>query len=102
VEGVAHSWEKASKRVHYQLQIWTLERLSAQHQSLGDVSWIQKATLQLYRKNVPLLHMSTLVQQVTNAGVGRPGYEATSMVGHFSMEIDQCPHSTFEVCLQLT
>ena len=54
--------------------------------SLGDVSWIQKATLQLYRRNVPLLHspgMSvlpglppTLVLQVTNAGVRRPGYEA--------------------------
>jgi len=25
--------------------------------SLGDVSWIQKAASQLYRRNVPLLHM---------------------------------------------
>jgi len=61
--------------------------------SLDDVSWIQKAALQLYRRNVSLLHMSTqclgtslhvisftrpsftLVLQVTNARVRRPGYE---------------------------
>jgi len=29
--------------------------------SLDEVSWIQKATLQLYRRNVPLLHMSRYV-----------------------------------------
>ena len=29
--------------------------------SLGDVSWIQKAALQLYRRNVPLLHTSRYV-----------------------------------------
>jgi len=59
--------------------------------SLGDVSWIQKAALQLYRRNVPLLHMSRYVTArdsvlpglprvstaATNAGVRRPGYEAT-------------------------
>jgi len=60
--------------------------------SLGDVSWIQKVTLQLYRRNVPLLHTSryviprdlvlpglppaALVLQVTNTGARRPGYEA--------------------------
>jgi len=59
--------------------------------SLGDVSWIQKATLQLCRRNVPLLHTSryviardsvlpglppALILQETNAGVRRPGYEA--------------------------
>jgi len=50
--------------------------------SFGDVPWIQKAVLQLYRRNVPLLHTSryalhmtqcyqaspALVLQVTNAG----------------------------------
>jgi len=30
------------------------ERLTSD--SLGDVSWVQKAVLQLYRRNVPLLH----------------------------------------------
>ena len=29
--------------------------------SLGDISWIQKAALQLYRRNVPLLHTSRYV-----------------------------------------
>ena len=29
--------------------------------SLGDVSWIQKAALQQYRRNVPLLHTSRYV-----------------------------------------
>ena len=29
--------------------------------SLGDVSWIQKAALQLYRKNVPLLNTSRYI-----------------------------------------
>ena len=29
--------------------------------SLGDISSIQKAALQLYRRNVPLLHMSGYV-----------------------------------------
>ena len=28
---------------------------------LGNVSWIQKAALQLYRRNVPLLHTSRYV-----------------------------------------
>ena len=58
---------------------------------LSNVSWVQKAALQLYRRNVPLLHTSTqrpgmslhmisftkpspaLVLQATNAGVRRPG-----------------------------
>ena len=35
------------------------------HQSLGDVSLIQKTTLQLYRRNVPLLHMSSMLLHVT-------------------------------------
>ena len=66
--------------------------------SLGNISWVQKATLQLYRRNVPLLTTSTqcvgmslhvisftrpsptLILQVTNAGVRRPGYEATDSI----------------------
>ena len=36
--------------------------------SLGNVSWIQKAALQLYRRNVPLLHTAR-----------RPGYKATTI-----------------------
>ena len=61
--------------------------------SIGNVSWVQKADLQLYRRIVPLLRMSiqrpgmslhvnsftrpspVLVLQATNAGVRRPGYE---------------------------
>ena len=29
--------------------------------SVGGISWVQKATLQLYRRNVPLLHASRYV-----------------------------------------
>jgi len=32
--GVAHSWKTASKRVHYQSQTRTIERLSAWHQTV--------------------------------------------------------------------
>jgi len=35
--------------------------------SLGDVSWIQKAALQLYRRNVPLLHTPYHVTQFYQA-----------------------------------
>jgi len=58
----------------------------------GDGSWIQKAAVQLYRRNVPLLHMSryiiphdsvlpglppsALVLQATNTAARRSGYEA--------------------------
>ena len=67
-----------------------------QHQSvLAMIFWLQKAALQLYRRNVPLLHTSThrlgtslhvtsitrpsptLVLQVTNTGLRRPGYESS-------------------------
>jgi len=59
--------------------------------SVSDVSWIQKATLQLYRRNVPLLHTSRYViprdsvlpglpMQVTKAGARRPGYEAVCVL----------------------
>ena len=62
--------------------------------SLGNFSWIQKAALQLYRRNVPLLHTSryvtahdscsftrpspALILQATNTGVRRLGYEANN------------------------
>ena len=54
---------------------------------LGDVSWMQKATLQPYGRNVPtLLHIvqvrfarpsPTLVLQAKNAGMRRLEYEPT-------------------------
>ena len=55
--------------------------------SVGDLSWVQKVPLQLYRRNLPNLHTSRyvisstrpspmLVLQATNAGLRRPGYEA--------------------------
>ena len=64
--------------------------------SFDNVSWMQKATLQPYRRNVPLLHTSryviardqfyqafpTLVLQATNAGVRRPGHEAIVDTGY--------------------
>jgi len=33
--------------------------------SLGDISWIQKAALQLYRRNGPLLHTSRYIYIIT-------------------------------------
>jgi len=74
--------------------------------SLGNISWIQKATLQLYRRNVPLLHTSryvihmtqfyqafpVLLLQVTNAGVRRPGYEATIVL--WSGQLHVCTQCT--------
>jgi len=47
-----------SKQVRYWLQART-ERSTSD--SLGNVSWVQKDALQLYRRNVPLLHMSRYV-----------------------------------------
>jgi len=62
--------------------------------SLDDISWVQEAASQLYRRNVPLLHTSTqrpgvllqvisftrpsptLVLQAAKAVTKRPGYEA--------------------------
>ena len=94
---VAHSW-KNSKRVAMlpitNTDCRTTERSTSD--SLGDVSWIQKAALQLYRRN-GMCHSSTcpgtsfhmtqfyqafptLVLQATDAGVRRPGYEATTLL----------------------
>ena len=72
----------------------TTERLTSD--SSGNISWVQKATLQLYRRNVPLIHTSryvtacdsgftrpsALVLQATNAWVRRSGYEATHYKSH--------------------
>ena len=47
--------------------------------SPGDVSWIQKAALQLYRRNVPLLHTSRFYQafpRVSTASGKRWGEKA--------------------------
>jgi len=43
----------------------------------GDISWVQKAAMQLYRTNVPLLHKSIARDShcTTSTGVRRPGYE---------------------------
>jgi len=60
--GVAHS-RKNNKWVSALLITNTDRRTTERSTSdcLGDVSWIQKATLQLYRKNVSLLHTSRYV-----------------------------------------
>jgi len=61
-EGVAHSW-KNSKLVSALLIANTDHRTTERSTSerLSDVSWIQKAVLQLYRRNVPLLHTSRYI-----------------------------------------
>jgi len=44
--------------------IANMDRRTTEHLtsgSLGDVSWIQKAALQLYGRNVPLFHTSRYV-----------------------------------------
>jgi len=91
---VAHSWK--SLKLVSMLLIATTDHGSTELSnqcSLGNIFPVQKAAIQLYRKNVPLLHMSAqraryvtacvykaypaLVLQATNdAGVRRPGYEA--------------------------
>jgi len=55
--------------------------------SVGDASWVQKAALQLYRRNVPLLHTSRYVtardsvlrwgEKAWVRGYMFPRYEAT-------------------------
>jgi len=62
VGGVAHSW-KSCKSVSV-LPIANMNRRMIERSksdSLGNVSWVQKAALQLYRRNVPLLHTSSYV-----------------------------------------
>jgi len=63
---VAHSW-KNSKQVSA-LLIVNKDCRMTEHltsDSLGDVSGMQKATLQPFRRNVPLLHTSRYVIAVT-------------------------------------
>lgn len=58
--------------------------------SLSNVSYVQKATPQLYRRLKPLLRSSThppnvqlcVLLQVTNSGVRRPGNEAEPTVAN--------------------
>ena len=96
VPGSVEEWHIPGKTTgkwgHYRLQTRTIEQLenSTSDSLLGNVSLIQKATLELYSRNVPFLYTSrcviarhqftrpspTLVLQVTNTGVRRPGYEA--------------------------
>ena len=55
--GMAHSQKKHKEASA--LPITNTDRRTTKHStsgSLGDISWVQKATLQLYRRNVPLLH----------------------------------------------
>ena len=97
--GVAHSWKTASKRVRYQSQTRTIQRLSARYQTvLAIFLGFRKL---FYRRNVPLLHTSkyihrctwltftrpspALVLQVTNTGVKSPGYKASLSTCHSSI-----------------
>ena len=67
VPGSVEEWyipgKTAGKWGHYRLQTRTVERLenSTSDSLLGDVSLIQKATLELYSRNVPLLYTSGCV-----------------------------------------
>ena len=67
VPGSVEEWhiprKTAGKWGHYRLQTRTIERLehSTSESLLGDLSWIQKATLELYSRNVPLLYTSRCV-----------------------------------------
>ena len=49
-----------------------------QTSSLGDVSWVRKAALQLYRGNVPLLHTSRYIINVTQFYQAFPCVSAAS------------------------
>jgi len=48
----------------------TTERLTSD--SHGNVSWVHKAALQLYRRNVPLLHMSRYITACDSVLTGVP------------------------------
>ena len=61
--------------------------------SLGDISWVQKAASQLYRRNMALLDMFThhvtahdqfyqVSPHLAYAGTKRPGYKAKRTIGH--------------------
>jgi len=59
---VAHSWKK--KQQVSALPTANTDRRTTKRStsdSLGNISWIQKSTLQLYRRNVSLLHTSRQV-----------------------------------------
>ena len=103
IPGRLEEWHRitASKWVCYRLQTQTSEWLECSTAgSLGDISRVQKATLQLYRRNVPLLHTPRYVtahdqfyqafphisMEVTNTGVRRPGYEANKLMFYSAAE----------------
>ena len=80
----------------------TTERLTSD--SLGNVSWIQEAALQLYRRIVSLVQVHhctwlsftrpspALVLQATNAGVRRTGYEDNPTLFHYCTHVVyHCP-----------
>ena len=83
--------KKASKWVCYRLQTWTIERLSARHQTvlvtfLGFISFTAAQKECATPPHVQVRHRTwlsftrpspALVLQATNAGVRRPEYEAT-------------------------
>ena len=58
--GVAHS-RKNRKWMHYRSKPMVHRTECSTSDSLGNVSWVQEAALQLYRRNVPLLHMSRYI-----------------------------------------
>ena len=97
--GVWHSQKNWSKWVHYWSQTPTLEWLSAQHQSvlvtfLGFRKPLCSCTEGMCHSSTcpgTSLHVThftrpspTLVLQVTNAGVRRPGYKVTYSTYRFS------------------
>ena len=54
--------------------------------SLGNISWFQKAALQLYRRNMPLLHVST--QHPGREGWGeKAGYKASGCLVFHSTKL---------------
>ena len=85
--GVAHSQKTASKWVHYLSQTQTIEQLGTRHQAfLGSEGCMEgMCHSSTHSPNVQVCHCMisltrpspTLVQRTTNAGVRRPGYEAT-------------------------
>ena len=67
------------------LPIANTNRRTTEHftsDSFGNVSWVQKAALQLYRRNVPLLHMSRYITAHDSVLPGLPCVSIT--MGHWA------------------
>jgi len=89
--GRVEEWHIPGKITSDALVITNTDHRTTEHSisdSVGDLSWVQKVPLQLYRRNLPHLHISRyvisstrpspmLVLQVTTAEVRWPGYKAT-------------------------